>query len=100
MKKSTFCRDCGCELNPNATRCFCGWKLSEEKKVDDDCHYSIHGQRCKNFGEISPSVGGDAKWYCSEHFKTLDDPQLGEAILMASGKAASMANILKNKIIS
>lgn len=88
MTKSRACPECGTPLR-KPKRCSCGWFLVEQflkPQSDHRCEYQISGRRCPLPGTICSSPYANGPWYCSEHSRVLDDPQLGEAILRDAEK--------------
>ncbi|HEX4044865.1 MAG TPA: hypothetical protein VHZ76_04290 [Gammaproteobacteria bacterium] len=82
------CPECGKSLAAKAKYCSCGWRnpgIENSSTVDYRCHYVTCGRRCPLPGGISSSVFGST-WYCAGHWRTLDDPQEGEAVLLNAEK--------------
>lgn len=83
--KSQICPECGKGLPLRVKQCRCGWKLpitaAEIPMLDGRCEYVIAQRRCPLPGTICPYPYAKGPWYCAGHWRCLDDPQLGEAVL-------------------
>jgi ribosomal protein S27AE len=92
------CPECGNSLSTNNKRCSCGWQKQEGKTreiADLRCTYVISEKRCPLPGTMSPYSHGSGRWYCRRHYKTLDDPRLGEAELRYINK--NFQNIIETE---
>ncbi len=90
MKRTDQCPECGSVLS-HKSYCTCGWFISGKPTptaiVDYRCVYKALGRRCVLPGTICTSpYGKSSPWYCSGHWQSLDDPELGEAILLEGEK--------------
>lgn len=85
----THCPDCKKFLS-SKIKCRCGWTnkdLEEEPQhADHRCQYQIKGRRCPLPGTICNHPYGSGPWYCSGHWHALNDPKLGEAVLIEAEK--------------
>jgi len=84
MKASVKCPECGAPMSTQVTRCSCGWQKPDSPKksaADHRCVYRPGERRCPLPGTISPAVHASERWYCRLHYRTVGDPQLGEAAL-------------------
>lgn len=89
MSKSNLCPECGNLLAARVKRCTCGWFQPEKRaqvNADHRCQYIIAQRRCPLPGTMCPYPYGNGPWYCSGHLRSLDDPKLGEAVLIDAEK--------------
>jgi hypothetical protein len=84
MSHNKNCPECGKNILSKFNRCACGWRKQDEQEsvyVDYDCQYQNQGKRCKLPCSMSISTRGGGTWYCSYHYRSLDDPKKGEEML-------------------
>jgi hypothetical protein len=78
--------ECKYLLPNDVTECICGWKTRKAIVITDHrCQYQSSGRCCPLPGTMCHHPYGNT-WYCSGHWQTLGDPQLGEAVLQDAEK--------------
>ncbi len=84
MVNELVCRECKAAMPTGAKVCECGWNRSTEKlpvKIDHRCAYAFENRRCPLPGAMCSYPYANGPWFCSEHWRTRDDPPLAEAVL-------------------
>jgi len=82
MSTKQYCRECNQPLAKGSASCSCGWRGGQATVADHRCHYQSMGRRCPLPGTICPYPYGSSPWYCSGHWRCMDDPRLGEAVTL------------------
>jgi hypothetical protein len=84
------CPECKQVLLKTDDSCFCGWQIQQRMthgQLDNRCHYQVANHRCVLPGTMCPyPYGSSAQWYCSGHWRALNDPIRGESILIEAEK--------------
>lgn len=75
MNIISLCPECKSSLSDNAKGCTCGWIQPRQKNITTNfrCNFIDEEKRCDLPGSICPSTHGNGSWYCSEHWRTLND---------------------------
>jgi len=96
MTNNNACPECGKIYSTKFKKCNCGWSDPDREAVSDyGCQYRVNARRCPLPGSMSTSLYGLGTWYCSDHWFSLGNSQLGEAILLNAEK--NYQTIIQNR---